>query len=267
MTRLVRDLMHPGVISCPPESTLGQAAGLLAQHRLHAIVVAESLTRPLGILSDFDLLAGEWLSSDSESLETMRRMTAGELMSAPAVTIEAGATAAEASRLMLQEHIHRLLVLEQGVAVGMISPSDFIAGLVEAPRARGKVADVMSRGLVVCREGTSLAAVARAMTERRSRSVVMVDRQGKPLGVVTGIDVLAACRDGCGDQTVDSFMHPPITTHPEASLQSAADQMIRHHIHRLLVVEEGKPSAMPLGLISTSDIVLGMARAESVWQA
>src|SRR3990172_1362607 len=220
MTKLVRDLMHQGVISCPPEATLGQAAALMAQHRVHAIVVAESLSQPLGILSDFDLLAGEWLSADSRSLETMRRMTAGELMSAPAVSIEAGATAAEASRLMLQEHIHRLLVLEQGVPVGMISPSDFIAGLVEGPQSRRKVADVMSRGLVVCREGTSMSDAARAMTERRSRSVVVVDRQGKPLGVITGIDVLAACADGCGEQTVDAFMHPPLTIHPEASLQS-----------------------------------------------
>jgi len=266
MTKLVRDLMHQGVISCPPEATLGQAAALMAQHRVHAIVVAESLSQPLGILSDFDLLAGEWLSADSRSLETMRRMTAGELMSAPAVSIEAGATAAEASRLMLQEHIHRLLVLEQGVPVGMISPSDFIAGLVEGPQSRRKVADVMSRGLVVCREGTSMSDAARAMTERRSRSVVVVDRQGKPLGVITGIDVLAACADGCGEQTVDAFMHPPLTIHPEASLQSAADRMIQHHVHRLVVVEEQDPASMPLGLISTSDIVLGMAHSESVWQ-
>jgi CBS domain-containing protein len=266
MTRLVRDVMHPGVITCPPGATLGQAAALLAEHRVHAIVVAERPEQPLGILSDFDLLAGEWLSADPASLEAMRHMTAGEMMSSPAVSIEAGATAAEAARRMVQEQIHRLLVLEDGSPVGVISPSDFIAGLADAPSGRGTVAEVMSRGLVVCREGTSLVSAARAMTERRSRSVVIVDRRGKPLGVVTGIDLLAACHEGCGALTVDSIMHPPISIRPEASLQEAADRMIQHHVHRLVVVEEGDAASMPLGLISTTDIVLAMAGAESVWQ-
>jgi len=39
--------------------------------------------------------------------------------------------------------------------------------------ARSVVEDVMSRGMVVCREDTSIAAAARAMTDRRSRSVLV----------------------------------------------------------------------------------------------
>lgn len=267
MTRSVRELMHLGVITCPPESTLGQAAALLARHRIHAIVVADEHGQPLGILSDIDLLTGEWLSTDEAGLQAMRRMTAGEMMSAPPLTIDAGAGAAEARQRMLQGRIHRLLVMDQGVPVGIISPSDFIAGLVPPARSRATVADVMSRGLVVCREGTALSAVARAMTERRSRSVVIVNGRGSPLGVVTGTDVLAACQGECGELLVDAYMHPPLTILPGASLQAAADRMIHHHVHRLVVVEAEDPDSMPLGLISTTDIVLAMAGPGSVWQS
>ena len=79
MTRRVRDLMHPGLITCRADASLGQVAAMLTQHRIHALVVADRDNRPLGIISDFDLLAAEWLSTDADSLGAMRRMTAGEL--------------------------------------------------------------------------------------------------------------------------------------------------------------------------------------------
>jgi len=188
-------------------------------------------------------------------------------VSVAAISIDADATAAEAAQTLLRERIHRLLVTEEGQPVGIISAGDFVAGVAEAPTVRQKVADVMSRGIVVCREGTTLGAVAWAMTERRSRSVVVISREGRPLGVITGLDILEACQDGCGDRTVEQVMHPPVTIHPEATLQQAAESMIQHHIHRLVVVEQDRPEALPLGLISTSDIVVGMARSGSVWQA
>jgi hypothetical protein len=42
--------------------------------------------------------------------------------------------------------------------------------------------------------------------------------------------------------------------------------MIQRHIHRLLVVDPDRPHSLPLGLISTSDIVAEMAEQGSVWQ-
>lgn len=95
---LVRDLMHRGLVTCPPETRLGDAASLLVRHRVHALVVADSEGRPLGVLSDTDLLAGEWLSTDGEGLAVMLGMTAGELMTAPPETIDVDAPAGEAAR-------------------------------------------------------------------------------------------------------------------------------------------------------------------------
>jgi predicted transcriptional regulator len=57
----VRDLMHGGLITCSRETRLGQAAALIAQHGIHALIVADDAGSPLGVLSDTDLLAAEWL--------------------------------------------------------------------------------------------------------------------------------------------------------------------------------------------------------------
>ncbi len=263
----VRDLMRPTLITCAPETTIGQAAVLLARQRVHALIVADAQGQPLGVLSDIDVLAGEWLSADPAGLEAMRTMTASALMSAPAATIDADAPVEQAAARMREERLHRLIVTEAGSAVGVISVSDFVASLGRASAGRRTVADVMSRGIVICLDNTSLAAAARAMTERRSRSIVVVNATGKHLGVITGFDLLAVDAAAAATQTVAHLMHPPITIRPEASLREAADLMLLHHIHRLLVVNPERPDAMPLGLISTSDIVAEMAEPGSVWQA
>ena len=268
MTRLVRDYMHPGVITCRADATLGQVAVMLTQHHVHALVVADRDGRPLGIISDFDLLAGEWLTADPESLEAMRTMTAGELMSTPIDTVEANTSFSQAARRMREEQIHRLLVLEAGKPVGVISVSDFVAGLAATvPPRRETVADVMSDAMLTCRDKTPVIAAARAMTDSSYRSVLVVNARGKPVGVVSGMDLLAFCeQDDCEDATVAQVMHPALTIHMSASLREAADKMIKHHHHRLVVVDPDEPESVPLGIISSFDIVAEMARPGSVWQ-
>ena len=64
-------------------------ASLLTQYHVHALVVVDHENHPQGIISDYDLLAGEWLSAEPQGLTTMRQLTAGELMSAPIETVEA----------------------------------------------------------------------------------------------------------------------------------------------------------------------------------
>jgi CBS domain-containing protein len=111
-------------------------------------------------------------------------------------------------------------------------------------------------------------AAARAMTDAHYRSVLVVNGAGKPLGVVSGADLLEACEEAdCSAVTVSQVMHPALTIHMTASLREAADLMIQRHHHRLIVVDPAQPEAMPLGVISSIDIVAEMARPESVWQA
>lgn len=269
MTKRIRDIMHPGVITCRPDAALGQVAVMLIQQHIHALLVADRDGRPIGVISDYDLLAGEWLSGDPESLEVMRSMTAGELMSTPVDTVEADVPVHEAVLRMGEEGISRLLVLDGGQPVGVVSVSDFVAALAEtAPAKRETVADVMSDAMLVCRAKTPVISAARAMTQAGWRSVLVVNAAGKPLGVVSGLDLMAFCGDdGCEDVTVSQVMHPALTIHMSASLREAADVMIEHHHHRLVVVDPDDPESMPLGILSSYDIITQMARPGSVWQS
>ena len=263
---VVRDLMHRGLHTCPPETRLAAVARLFVEHGVHALIVTDNAGEPAGVLSDYDLLAGEWLATDEQSFKTMQELTAGEMMTTPLQTIEADTPAAEAASRLRLEHLARLVVTEVGRPVGIIAVSDLVRNLVTPRASRETVADVMSWGIVTCRPETPLPAVARAMDERRARSVVVLDPGGSPLGVLTGHDLLSVYETGMQDSTAADLMHEALTIRPDASLSEAADKMVRHEVHRLVVVEGDDRAQVPLGVISTSDIVAEMAAPESVWR-
>lgn len=268
MTILVKDLMHPGIFTCKTSATLGQVAVLLNQNNIHALFVTDRDGRIAGVITDFDLMAGEWLSSDEDSLAVMRKLTAADLMSHPADSVDLNTPAAEAVKQILEKKVSRLLVTENEKPIGIISISDFVASITKSIKSkRDTVGDVMSDAILVCRGKTPVASAARAMTSSGWRSVLVVDAKGKVLGVVSGHDLLRFVKDGVDESlTVRDVMHPALTIDIHASLREAADMMIQNHYHRLVVVDNEDPDAFPLGAISTFDIVAEMARPDSVWQ-
>jgi CBS domain-containing protein len=265
MTR-VAELMSSPVVSCGGGTSLGEVAALLAEQRIHGVVVLDETGHMAGVVADTDLLAGEWLATDDESLVTMRSMTACELMTAPLVTIDADADAGDAAALLRDERLARLVATRDDVPVGVLATSDLMRELARGRLGRGTVADVMSHGIVVCRDDATARQAARAMTDRRSRSLVVVAADGRPLGVVTGTDLLALGRGEVDARRVAELMHAPVTIEPGATLREAADRMLQHEIHRLVVVDPAAPQSVPLGIVSTADLVAEMAQPGSVWR-
>ncbi len=269
MTQTINDLMHKGLIICSLDTSLGQVAAILDEQQIHALIVAEHADQPLGIISDFDLLAGEWLSVDEESLNTMRKLTARDLMTSPIETIESNTSVNEAAKRMADRDIHRMLVTEAGKPVGVISISDFVAGIAaQEPLKRKTVGDVMSRTFLVCREDNTVISAARTMTQAGWRSIIVVNSRGELQGVITGHDLLPlAGREVDENRKVSELMtRKLITIDINCSLQEAADIMIQNHRHRIIVVDQSDPRSFPLGVLSSFDIVAEMARPGSIWQ-
>jgi len=199
----------------------------------------------------------------------MRRMTARDLMTSPIEFIDADTPVYEAAKKMIEKQVHRMLVKESDKSIGVISISDFVKSIAAQEKAkRETVRDVMSDTFLVCRDKTPLISAARTMTQAGWRSVIIVDSNGKPLGVVTGSDLLPYAGKPVNEQlTVTDVMNRELLTIDiHSSLQQAANLMIQHHGHRVIVVDTNDPQSFPLGVISSFDIVAEMAKPGSIWQ-
>jgi CBS domain-containing protein len=267
MMTTIRDLMHSGLIACSPHTPITEVVGLLRRYRIHGIVVQDDTKRAVGVISDTDLLLGEWLGDTAENVSVLRQMTAAELMSYPAATIDAGTSPADAAGEMRRLHVARLLVTDGSRPVGVISTSDLLSAIPHESSNRSRVRDVMSWGYVACRADTPIKSAVRALLERDSRSLIVLGGDGALAGVVTGFDLIGLL-DGApnGSATVSNFMNVPITIGPDASLREAVDRMLDRSIHRLVVVDRERPGDAPLGLISTTDIMVEMISMGSAWQ-
>ena len=95
----VKDLMTRDVLTVRAETTLKEAAALLAERRISGLPVVDDERRVLGVLSEGDILFKERgtharpgllervLSGPAKDLDKAAARTVGEAMSAPALTI------------------------------------------------------------------------------------------------------------------------------------------------------------------------------------
>jgi CBS domain-containing protein len=122
--------MHPGVVFCIPQAPVRTVAQIMAQRRIHAVVVSD-LDMPVwkhrwGVISDLDLV--EAFGSD------VHRVTAAEIASEEPVTVAVEEPLAVAARVMAEHRVMHLIVVEgdPARAVGVISTLDLAGVMAES---------------------------------------------------------------------------------------------------------------------------------------
>jgi signal-transduction protein with cAMP-binding, CBS, and nucleotidyltransferase domain len=118
-------------------------------------------------------------------------ITVDEVMSRSPKTIWPEMTAQEAGKLMRQEDVGSLIVIEDGAAVGILTEKDLVEKVVAEGKlpAKVKVMNIMSSPLVTIEPGMSVAEAARKMSEMKMRRLPVVHK-GKLIGILTENDVL-----------------------------------------------------------------------------
>lgn len=109
---------------------------------------------------------------------------------------------------------------------------------------RHSVGEVMSAPLAKADPSMPLAQAAEAMTSAGVSSLVVVDDDGKPVGIVTERDMLrglvacAAKETGAPQPSVgDTMSGPVVTVHADAFLYVAMGRMARHGFRHLVAVD------------------------------
>jgi CBS domain-containing protein len=115
-----------------------------------------------------------------------------------------------------------------------------------------------ARDVLTCQPGTSIREAASMMGRRNVGSILIVDDERKPLGIVTDSDlrtkVVAAGLDVETD-IADIMSSPVLTVDDQATLSSMIATVMRKHLHHFAVTEDGTPHTRVTGIVSEHDIL------------
>lgn len=123
-TRVI-DAMHPGVVTCPPETPLRVVARMMARYRIHAVVVTDyeegegEEEQPWRVVSSVDV-------AKTIALGRFDDATAGGAAAREVVSVGSDEPARQAARLMAEHDVAHLIVTspDGSSPTGVISTLD-----------------------------------------------------------------------------------------------------------------------------------------------
>ena len=148
MAGLVRDVMMPDPVTLTPDTGVEEAVRLLGENDLPGVPVVNSENHVIGMLTEADmiitdddgedlhiphyieLMGGliplEPLRKFEERLKKAAAASVADMMTAPAVTVEADDPVRKAGRLIAESGHNRLPVEENGHLVGIVTRADVL---------------------------------------------------------------------------------------------------------------------------------------------
>jgi CBS-domain-containing membrane protein len=134
-------VMTTRVIWVRKSASFRELAAAFREHRISAFPVVDENLRVIGVVSEADLLAKQALDGGEDGMpgmitgllrrreqEKARGVTAGDVMTSPAVTVRPEDTVEHAARLMYTRKVKRLPVVDAGGhLVGVISRADVLS--------------------------------------------------------------------------------------------------------------------------------------------
>jgi CBS domain-containing protein len=267
----VQDIMTRKVIGVDKETFLSEIINLMSNKKIGSIVILDGET-PIGIITIRQILQ---LAEKCTPPTTTR---ANAVMSTPLVKVKPKFNLRNASILMLQKGIKKLVVVENGKLAGLVtttdiervfmpfdSPFDVLknktsTGLAlreefQTDLALKRVEDIMSTDVKTVNESMMINQIAKIMNKTKIGSLI-VTKDDIPVGIVTDIDILSKIMDKGLDPcetTAKEGMQKLVNISPKASLNKAIETMIETTVRKLGVINT---DGTLIGIITTTDFLV-----------
>lgn len=298
----VHDLMSREVHTVRPDASVADAVEMLIGKAYKALPVIDDERHVIGILTDGDVLRRLGLPDAGvqsaltraelgRELEALRHsgQTVQDIMVRSVVTMTEDAPIAQAVRVMTQRGIKRLPVVDRdGRLIGVVSRVDVLRALAqpavgEAPQPEVQPGrQIQVRGVMVTdvpkvHVDAGLNKVVDLLVNSAERRIVVVDTEGRVLGIITDGDLIKRAsgteRTGLlgvlsrrlsGVDGVNLTAHTagevmtanPVTITPEMPLLAALQLLLRHKVKRLPVVDS---TGRLVGLVGRGEILRALA--------
>ena len=129
ITLTVKSIAKPNIISLDKTRSVKEGAELMVKNNIGSLMITES-GKYVGIVTERDILRKVVASASFPPTTKL-----GDVMSSPLITIDAGAGLGEASSLMVEKRIRRLLVKEDGKVIGLFTQRDLQDKILEVFRS------------------------------------------------------------------------------------------------------------------------------------
>jgi CBS domain-containing protein len=199
--------MTEDVVSVQPDASLREAASVLVEHRISGLPVVDEEGAVVGILSQTDIVMKAsggtehsgylaWFFDSDLTGEKVAAETVGQAMSSPAVTIGPERSTHEAARLMIEDRVNRLPVVNDGKLVGILTRSDIVRAFTrtDAELAREIQEDILRRTFWA-EPGSVTVAVSDGRVTLAGEVETEADREMLPLFVSRVPGVVAVSTD------------------------------------------------------------------------
>ncbi|HEU4694555.1 MAG TPA: CBS domain-containing protein [Vicinamibacterales bacterium] len=151
--RSVKDVMNPDVMTVADEMTTGELARYLTEREISGAPVVDGQGHLIGVVSMTDIgrhmaepsefessrgseyyrdLADETLEDFGQRYIEQSAAIVRDVMTPVIHQVSATASVAEAARVMVREHIHRLVVTQGKEPVGIITSMDLLRVVAES---------------------------------------------------------------------------------------------------------------------------------------
>lgn len=132
--------------------------------------------------------------------------------------------------------------------------------------AQKLVKHIMHHGVIGCKSDTPLSDVVRILSDTDIHALVVTGEHGEVAGIISHMDVIPLHSEDLSQYTAEQVMTKRvICVQPDAPILDAVQVMIDKRIHRLVVTEEVDGRLVPVGVLSTTDIVREMRGSKWTW--
>jgi len=115
-------LMNPDVVKATPGESIKTIANLMAQHQVSSVVIVDNYNRPLGIITEHDLVRKVL----AESKTPTDSLIALDIMNKNPATISPDAYYSQILLEMIKKQVRHLLVTENETLLGIITLKDLL---------------------------------------------------------------------------------------------------------------------------------------------